>query len=65
LIILNFLPFPDFVEKAKGICMLGVIAFPSKMGGMRHAGIPFGSNCETWAHLACRLSLLQEKAAFR
>jgi hypothetical protein len=25
LIILNFLLFPDFVDKAKGICVLGMI----------------------------------------
>jgi hypothetical protein len=45
LIILYFLLFPDFVDKAKGICVLSVIAFPSKRGGMRYGRIPFDSNC--------------------
>jgi len=57
LIILNFLLFPDFVDKAKGIYTLGVIAFPSKRGGMRYAGIPFDSNCGTSTYSADQLIL--------
>jgi hypothetical protein len=45
LIILNFLLFPDFVAEAKGICVLGVIAFLPKKGGRRYGRIPFDSNC--------------------
>jgi hypothetical protein len=64
LITLSFLLFPDFVAQVKGICALGVIAFPSKRGGTLYDGIPFNLHCGASTHSICYLSSLQEKAAF-